>query len=59
MLSDHHHVGVTFIHFSVIYRHGDVNVDRITYGAHIDMLATAYWSCLQLIVMGVELIDSR
>ena len=57
MLSDHHHVGVNIIHFFVIYRHGNVYADRITYEAHINMLVGTYWSRLQLIVMVVELIE--
>ena len=59
MLSDHHHVGVTFIHFFIIYRYGDVYTDRITYEAQFHMLATTYLSGLQLVVMVVELICSR
>ena len=59
MLSDHHHVGVNIIHFSVIYRHGSLIADRITYEAHINMLVGTSGSHLQLVVMGVELIDSR
>ena len=59
MLSSHYHVGVSIIHFFVIYRHGNVYADRITYGAQFHMSATTYWSCLQLVVMVVELICSR
>ena len=59
MLSSHHHVGVTIIHFFIIYRHGNVYADRITYDAQFHMLATNHLSGFQLVVMVVELIDSR